>query len=63
MSMIKLQVTFEVNLFDGRLEKPYAAEHNWDLWFYDQFIRTPLNDEYLRPEEYIKVVGCKDLTD
>ena len=62
MSMIKLKVTFEVNLHEGRIEPPYDAEHNWDLWFYDQFVRTALNEEYLRPGEYMKVIGCEEIT-
>jgi hypothetical protein len=61
MAMVKLQLTFEVCVYEGRIEPPYAAEHNWDLWFYDQFIRTALNDEYLRPGEYIKVLECEEV--
>jgi hypothetical protein len=61
MAMVKLQLTFEVCVYEGRLEPPYDSESNWDLWFYDNFIRSALNSEYLRPHEYIKVLECKQL--
>jgi hypothetical protein len=59
--MIKLQVTFEVHLYEGRLAEPYASNANWDLWFYDNFVNTALNDSMIRPNEYIKVVECIEL--
>ena len=60
--MITLKVTFEVRLYEGRLEPPYVQESNWDLWFYDNFINTALNHEDLRPGEYIKVLECEPVT-
>jgi hypothetical protein len=63
MSMITLKVTFEIKLHEGRLEQPYGAEDNWDLWFYDQFAQTRQSEYYLRQGEYIKVTGCEELTD
>jgi len=62
MSMIKLRVTFEVNVYEGRLSAPFGAESNWDLWFYDNFVKSALNSDDLRPDEYIKVAGCEELT-
>jgi hypothetical protein len=63
MAMIKLQLTFEVNVYDGRIEPPYDSESNWDLWFYDNFIRSCLNSDDLRPGEYIKVLECIELSE
>lgn len=61
MSMIKLRVTFEVNLYEGRLSAPFGDDSNWDLWFYDNFVKSALNSEDLRPDEYIKVAGFEEL--
>lgn len=62
MAMIKLRLTFEVNVYDGRIDPPYDAASNWDLWFYDNFIRSALNSDDLRPGEYITVLECKDIS-
>jgi len=63
MAMTKLQITFEVRVYDGRIEPPYDEESNWDLWFYDNFIKSALNFEGLREGEYIKIVECREVPD
>jgi hypothetical protein len=63
MAMTKLQLTFEVCVYDGRIEPPYDAESNWDLWFYDNFIRSCLNSDGLRPGEYIKILECSEIVE
>ena len=63
MSMTKLHLTFEISLFDGGLEAPYEDESNWDLWFYDNFVKSCLNSDALRKNEYIRVLKCVEISE
>lgn len=58
---VKLEVTFEVSLYYGRLAKPYNKDGNWLVYFKDQFTTTWNDNDNLRPGEYIYVKDVKVL--
>ena len=58
---VKVQVTFEVNLYYGRLAKPYDKEGNWLVYFRDQFTTTWVDNDNLRPGEYIVIKDARVL--
>jgi len=58
---VRIQVTYELNLYYGRVAKPYAVDGNWLLFLKDQFTTAWINSEMLRPGEYIHVVDAKVL--
>lgn len=58
---VRIQVTFEVNLYYGRLAKPYDKEGNWLVYFKDQFTTTWIDNDSLRPGEYIVVKDARVL--
>lgn len=62
MSFIKIQLTFDITLYEGRLEKPYE-DSLWDLWFHDEFLGFAINDQYLRPGESITLTSIKEIKD
>lgn len=54
--MIRLRVVFDVQIYEGRIDTPYK-ENAWDLWFYDNFLKTGINDSFLRDGEHVKLVS------
>ena len=58
--MIKLRLTFDVTVYEGRLDKPYSKAL-WDLWFHDEFLNFAINDQYLRPGESITLVSIDEV--
>jgi hypothetical protein len=58
---VRLQVTFELKLYHGRMDPPYKEEDTWLLYIRDQFTDSWINDEMLRPGEYVYVANVKVL--
>jgi hypothetical protein len=58
---VRVQLTFELNLYYGRINKPFKGEDTWLLYFKDQFTDAWLNHKHLRPGEYIIVTDAKVL--
>ena len=60
MLMLKLQVIFEVQIYEGRVNEPYE-EQAWDLWFYDQMVKNGINKDFLRSNEYVKLISVQEV--
>jgi len=58
--MLKLQVIFEVQIYEGRVNEPYE-EQAWDLWFYDQMVKNGINKDFLRSNEYVKLISVQEV--
>lgn len=54
-SFITFEVTFELRLYNGRLDEPLRKGENWLLYFRDQFSNTWADEDRLRPGEHIFV--------
>lgn len=56
---VRVQVTYELKLYYGRIAEPYSTSDNWLVYFKDQFTNAWLNHKMLRPGEYIAIVDAK----
>lgn len=58
---MKIQVTYELRLYWGRLDEPHKQEGNWLLYFKDQFTKAWTDKDGLRPGEYVYIKDVKVL--
>lgn len=52
---VRLQVTFDVKLYTGRMDPPYHGDDTWLLFLKDAFTSSWVKHDMLRPGEYIVV--------
>ena len=53
---IRVQITVELNLYNGRLAMPLNKNSNYLIYFKDQFTKLWTEESQLRPGEYIYLV-------